>query len=140
MIRQLVAVATVAAVLATLSGCAIIAADAMKASVVTSKSVERGRGASQIADSFTFEGSIFVFAALTWDPEKGGGSKVFEARWFNEDRLVSKQTSPPVRLTPPPYFVYFSTSGLALGPGRCHVELYVDGVLLESKKFTVSEA
>jgi hypothetical protein len=120
------------------AGCTTLEPDAMTANAVTSKAFERGKGASQITDSFTFEGPIFVFAALTWDPNRGGGNKVFEARWFNEVRLVSKQTSPTVRLAKPPYYLYFSTTGLALGAGNCHVDIYVDGVLLESKKFTVS--
>jgi hypothetical protein len=128
----------VAAITAAVAGCATLDPEAMTASVVTAKTVERGKGASQITDSFTFEGPIFVFAALTWDPNINGGRKVFEARWFNEDRLVSTQTSPTVRLKSPPYFVYFSTSGLALGAGNCHVEIYVDGVLLKSKQFAVS--
>lgn len=128
----------IAAITAAVSGCSTLDPEAMTASVVTAKAVERGKGASQITDSFTFEGPIYVFAALTWDPNLRGGRKVFEVRWFNEDRLVSTQTSPTVRLQGPPYYVYFSTSGLALGAGNCHVEVYVDGVLLKSKAFAVS--
>jgi len=135
MLCRLIAVATITAAVA---GCTTLDPAPMTANVVTSKAFERGKGASQITDTFTFEGPIFVFAALTWDPNQSGGHRVFEARWFNGDRIVSKQTSPSVRLTKPPYYVYFSASGLALGAGNCHVEIVVDGVLLESKTFTVS--
>jgi hypothetical protein len=132
--------AIVALALPLFVACASVAPEAMNASIVLAKTVERGKGASQISDAFTFEGAIYVFTALTWPPEQRGGTKVFEVRWFNGDRLVSKGTMPAVRLAGPPYYFWFSTSGVALGTGPCHVEVYVDGVLMGSRPFTVSQS
>jgi hypothetical protein len=108
------------------------------ATLLTAKNVERGKGASGITDSFTFEGSIFVFATITWETSTSLGTKTFEVRWFNGEKLKFKD-SQRATLKQPPWFVYFITNGTALGTGDCRVEIYSDNVLLGTRKFRVEE-
>jgi hypothetical protein len=108
------------------------------ATIVTAKTVERGRGATGITDSFTFEGQIYVFASISWDTSASIGNKAFEVRWYNGEKMKFKQTR-SVTLERPPWYVYFSTTGIALGEGDCRVDLYADNVLLGTRKFKVLE-
>ncbi len=124
--------------LALLTGCASMPIGPQNATVVTAKNVERGKGVTGISDSFTFEGPIYVFTTLTWDTNTSAGRKVFEVRWFNGETLKFKQAH-SVALDRAPWYVYFSTTGIALGAGDCRVEVFADNVLLGTKQFRVRE-
>jgi hypothetical protein len=106
--------------------------------MVTAKNVERGKGATGITDSFTFEGQIYVFASITWNASESIGNKAFEVRWYNGEEMKFKQAQ-RLTLERPPWYVYFSTTGIALGEGDCRVEVYADNVLLGTRKFRVLE-
>lgn len=121
-----------------LSGCTGIKLDASNANIVMAKSATREKGATQITDSFTFEGKVYAYVALTWDPEKTGGQQEIEARWYNGDRLRSRRTH-TATLNKSPHYVWFDTSGAALGTGNCRVEIYARDILLGTKSFTVKE-
>lgn len=124
--------------LALLAACASTPIGPQNATIVTAKGVERGKGVTRISDSFTFEGLIFVFATISWDADASVGTKEFEVRWFNGEKLRSKQVR-KVNLERSPWYVYFSTTGLALGAGNCRVEVYADSVLLSTRQFQVEE-
>ena len=130
-------VATVVA-LALVTGCTSIPIGPQNATVVTAKNFERGKGVTGISDSFTFEGSIYVLTTLTWDTHTSVGTKMFEVRWFNGEKLKSKQAH-SVALDRTPWYVYFSTTGIALGAGDCRAEVFADNVLLGTRNFRVQE-
>ncbi len=121
-----------------LCACAAVKLDARDTRIVMAKKVERGQGASEITDSFTFEGLIYAYLTFLWDPGTTGGQQELEVKWYNGDRLISRRTQ-TVTLDKPPYYVWFQTRGTALGEGQCRVEVYANGIFLGSKSFTVSK-
>jgi hypothetical protein len=129
-------------VLLLLCGCATppheIKQDLLRVNLLTARQVVKGQGVQGVTDSFTFEGQIIAFAAFTWPPEVNLGSQFITAKWFNGDRLIS-QRSHKAQFQKSPHYVYFPTTGPALGTGPCRVEIYVDDRLLATKAFTVSE-
>jgi hypothetical protein len=75
---------------------------------------------------------------LLWDADTVGGQQEIEVKWYNGDRLISRNTR-TLSLKKPPHYVWFETRGTALGEGNCRVEVYANGVYLGSKSFTVTE-
>ena len=113
-------------------------AEAVPEAIVMAKKVERNQGVSDITDSFTYEGLIYVYVTLLWDLDTIGGPQEIEARWYNGDRAISRRTL-TITLNKPPHYLWFQTRGTALGEGECRVEVYANGVHLGSKSFTVTE-
>lgn len=105
--------------------------------LVTAKQVPRLGDVRQISNAFTFEGRVYAHATLTAEPGRHGGRPELEVRWFNADRLVSRQ-SKRMLVTKSPFYLASSTSGTALGPGICRVELHVNGKLIATREFEVA--
>lgn len=105
--------------------------------LTTARKVERGKGASDVTRSFDFEGQIHAFGAITWPPGTAGGAPEMSARWYNDKGLVAEQKR-RVALERPPHYVVFTTTGLALGPCGCRVELLANGQVVASQSFSVN--
>lgn len=105
--------------------------------LVTAQSVPRLGEVREIGDTFTFEGRVFAHATFSARPNVHGGQPTVEVRWSNGDRVVSVQKAAPL-VKKSPYYMVSSTSGTALGPGRCKVEYVVNGKTVAGKEFVVS--
>ena len=106
--------------------------------LVTAKSVPRLGEVRELTDAFTYEGRIFAHATFAARAGVHGGQPNVEVRWFNGDRVVSVQRAQPV-VNKSPYYLVSSTSGTALGTGKCKVEYAVDVKVVAVKEFSVSE-
>ena len=117
--------------------CAGVKMSEKNINIVMAKNVEKGKGATDITDTFTFEGQIFVYITFTWDEvERQGGNHEINVKWYSGEKLVSTRTHQAL-FGRPPYYVWFYTSGTSLGVGKAKVEIYADGVLVGSKAFEV---
>lgn len=103
----------------------------------TARKVERGKGATDVSRSFDYEGQIFAFAAIGWPPGSPGGAPEIGVRWYNDKGLVSEQQR-RITLEKPPHYVWFATTGLALGPCGCRVDLVANGQVVASQSFAVN--
>ena len=112
--------------------------DNWNVTLVTARNVVRLGEVRNIADAFTYEGRVYAHATFTSRPGTHSGQQEFEARWFNAGRLVSTQKA-VYMVSKTPYYLASSTSGTALGAGRCRVEILAGGKLLASKEFVVTE-
>ena len=133
-------VATVLAVF-FLAGCVGVEITEKNTTIVMAKKVDKegGARASEISDTFNFEGQIIAFLTFRWDrTDLQGGPQRIEARWFNGDKEVSRRTH-EANFGAPPWYVWFPTNGLGLGVGKCRVDAYVNGRLVATKAFTVTE-
>lgn len=131
---------TAAAVLALVLvvGCAHQLSE-RNATIVMAKEVEKAKGATGISDAFTYEGQIVAYVTLRWEPLTAyGGAQTVEAKWFNGDKEVLRSKH-DANLGRPPWYVWLTTRGTALGAGNCRVEIYANGVYLGQKAFTVTE-
>lgn len=110
----------------------------MNVNLITAKNVKKGEGVYDITDSFNFEGRIYIYATFTW-PEisKKGGEKTITVKWYNGENLISKKDR-LCKMSTPPYYVWFSTKGPALGEGDCKAEIYINERLAGTKLFKVN--
>jgi hypothetical protein len=106
--------------------------------VVTARSVVSSDEVHGITDTFTREGRIYVHAAFTGSDVGSDAPHAVQIKWFNGNTLVFERAGAYV-FKRSPYYVYASTSGTALGLGNCRVEVHVDGRMLGSKTFAVTE-
>jgi hypothetical protein len=99
-----------------------------------------GAAAGTIGDTFDLSGKVCIVSSIQFDDTKSYSSFIhaLKCRWYNGDRLISEKTAEN-RITTSPWTVWFSVSTLALGVGKCHVELYADDTLLVSKPFEIVE-
>lgn len=109
-----------------------------KATLVTARNVVKLGEVREISDAFTYEGRIHAHTTLTSQPGTHAGRQVFEMKWINGDTVVSVQKAEIV-VNKTPFYLSSSTSGTALGAGKCRAELYSGGKLLASKEFRVTE-
>ena len=109
-----------------------------KVTLVTARSVVKLGEIREISDVFTYEGRIYVHATLTSQPGTHGGRQAFEVKWINENNTASVQKA-DYTVNKTPFYLASSTSGTALGAGKCRVEVYAGGRLLASKEFVVTE-
>ena len=107
-----------------------------KITVVTARTVVQVGDVRGISDKFNYEGSIHAHATLSAPPGARAGPHFFEMKWFNGEKLVATQRAQH-DVVKSPYYLASSTSGTALGAGRCWVGLYANGVLLARKDFVV---
>ena len=131
---------TLAVFVATLliAGCAVPITESNTA-IVMAKNVERGKGASGIADVFDFQGQIYAYMTFRWEPlTANGGPQTIEARWFNGQKEVMRREH-QAQFGKPPWHVWMPATGPALGVGQCRVEVYVKGRYVGQKAFTVVE-
>ena len=105
--------------------------------LTTARKVEQGKGATDLSRSFDYEGKIFAFAAIGWPPGSPGGAPEIGVRWYNDKGLVSEQKR-RITLGKPPHYVWFATTGLALGPCGCRVDLVANGQVVASQSFAVN--
>ena len=112
-------------------------AEGWTATIVTAKSVPALGRVTNITDSFTFEGRIFVHATFIGAVEPIPAPRTLQVKWFNGDRMVFERTG-QATFNKSPYFMSASTSGTVLGSGPCRVEVYVDGQLIGQRTFAVS--
>ena len=128
-----------AGALILVTGCATENLAESNTSIITAKKVEAGQGPSDISDTFTFEGNIYVFITFVWEPvTQHGGPQRIEARWFNGTKEVSRREHQG-NFGPPPHYVWLWTRGTALGAGPCRVEIYANGKYVGQKAFRVVE-
>ena len=106
--------------------------------LVTARSVPRLGEVREIQDAFNFEGRIFAHATFTFPADVHGGRPQVEVRWLNGERVVSIQRAQPL-VHKSPYYMASSTSGTALGAGKCAVEFAVNGKVVATRQFSVSE-
>ena len=109
-----------------------------KATLVTARKVAKLGEISEISDAFTYEGRIYAHTTLTSVPGAYGGRQLFEVTWFNGDNAVSVQKA-EYAVNRSPFYLASSTSGTALGAGKCRVEVYAGGKLIASKSFVITE-
>ena len=124
-----------------LAGCAGVAITEQNTTIVMARKVvkEGGAHASDITDAFNQEGQIFAFLTFRWEPiSTHAGAQHIEVRWFNGDKEIQRRTY-DANFGPSPWHVWFTTTGLALGPGKCRVDAYVKGKLVATRSFTVAE-
>jgi len=121
------------------SGCATFTFSEKNTIIVMAKEVEKEKGATNISDVFTYEGNIYAYITLRWDDQdRPLGQYTVEAKWFNGDKLISKnQTN--VHLGNTPHYVWLRTRGTNVGSGKCRVEIYANDIYVGSKSFTVVE-
>ena len=106
--------------------------------LVTAKAVPKLGDVREITDAFTYEGRVYAHATFISKAGTHGGQPSVEVRWSNGDRIVSVQKAQPV-VAKSPYYMVSSTSGTALGAGKCKVEYVVNDKTVASREFTVSE-
>ena len=106
--------------------------------LVTAKSVPRLGEVREISNEFTYEGRVFAHATFSAPEGSHAGQPTVEVRWSNDDRLVSVQRAQPL-VNKSPYYMASSTSGTALGVGKGRVEYAVNGTVVASKEFSVTE-
>ena len=131
---------TLAAVVSILliAGCAVPITQS-NTTIVMAKNVERGKGASGIADVFDLQGQIYAYMTFRWEPlTANGGHQTIEARWFNGQREVMRREH-QATFGNPPWHVWMPATGPALGVGDCRVEVYIRGRLVGQKAFRVVE-
>jgi hypothetical protein len=104
--------------------------------LVTARNATRSKGVSDITQSFGYEGRIFAISSITWRAGEFSGALDFTSRWYNAHGLVFEQKH-RAKLKNPPHYVYFATTGVALGPCGCKVELLADNHLVASQEFSV---
>lgn len=122
-----------------LVGCASVDLTENNTNIVMAKKAVKGAGASEISDVFNYEGQIFAYLTFRWDAvDRHGGPQTVEVRWFNGTKEVSRRKH-EATFGLPPYYVWFPTSGTALGVGNCRVDAYVNGRHVGTKSFTVNE-
>ena len=109
-----------------------------KATLVTARKIAKLGEISEIADDFTYEGRIYAHTTLTSVPGAYGGRQLFEVKWFNGDNAVSVQKA-EYAVNKSPFYLASSTSGTALGAGKCRVEVYAGGKLIAVKNFVITE-
>lgn len=109
-----------------------------KVMLVTARKVAKLGEISEISDAFTYEGRIYAHTTLTSLPGAYGGPQFFEVKWFNGDNAVSVQKA-EYAVNKSPFYLASSTSGTALGAGKCRVEVYAGGKLIASKSFVITE-
>ena len=132
-------VAMTLTVVVLVTGCATVEITERSTNLVMAKKVVHREGPQEITDSFTYEGNIYIFATFRWPEwEKNGGSQTVKVKWFNGERMLFGQRQ-DVNFGYPPWHVYFLTNGVALGTGKCKVEVYVNDAYVGSKSFSVSE-
>lgn len=106
--------------------------------LVTARAVPRLGEVRDITQAFTFEGRVYAHATFTAPPGSLAGPTPVEARWRNGGRLVSVQRA-QLDVTRTPYYMVSSTSGTALGAGRCQVEFVANGQVVAVQAFDVTE-
>lgn len=106
--------------------------------LVTAKSVPRLGEVREMSNEFTYEGRVFAHATFSAPEGSHAGQPTVEVRWSNDDRLVSVQRAQPL-VNKSPYYMASSTSGTALGVGKGRVEYAVNGTVVASKEFSVTE-
>ena len=120
-------------------GCASVALSEKDTTIVMAKKVVKFEGATEISDTFTYEGQIYAHLTFRWQPvQQEGGEQSIEVRWFNGEREISRRTHNAI-FGRPPYYVWFASSGTALGAGKCRVDAYANGKHVGSKSFVVTE-
>ena len=115
-----------------------VSIDAVGVTVVVAHKVEKLGDVREISDAFNFEGRIFMHATFRWELGKILGRQLVEVKWFNDDKLVSRQ-SKETNFEKSPFYLASSTSGTSLGAGKCRVELVVGDRMVGRKEFTVAE-
>ena len=109
------------------------------ANIVLAKNVDRVQGPSGISDVFDFEGQIYAYITLRWEPlTKHGGAQTIETRWFNDEKVIVRRRY-QANLGTPPHYVWIPARGKALGVGKCRVEVYANGRFVGQKAFAVVE-
>jgi hypothetical protein len=129
------------AAVAIAAGCAGIPLTESNTTLVTAKKIIRAGGAapSELTDAFTLDGPIVAFLTFKWDQTAvDGGFHRIEIRWFNGDKEISRRTH-EATFGKPPHYVWFTTSGVAIGPGRARADVYVDGKRVATRTFVVTE-
>ena len=133
MLKTIVSIILAACILS----CATFKFSDKNVNLVMAKNVEKNKGASDIVNTFTFEGIIYVYATFTQDDvyQKAGNHKI-ETKWYHGDKLVSIDEQ-QIEFGRPPHYVWFSNRGTTLGAGPAKVEIYADGDFLTSTRFEV---
>jgi hypothetical protein len=108
-----------------------------KVRLITARTVPRIDEVRDISDKFNFEGRIHAHITLTSPPGTQSGRQFFEIKWFHENILSSTQKAVYV-VNKTPFYLSSSTSGTALGAGRCKVELWANGRILALHEFDVA--
>ena len=124
-----------------LAGCAGVEITEKNTTIVMAKKVvkEGGAHASDITDTFGQEGQIFAFLTFRWEPiSTHAGAQRIEVRWFNGDQEIQRRTH-DANFGSSPWHAWFATTGLAIGPGKCRVDAYVNGKLAATRSFAVVE-
>jgi hypothetical protein len=122
-----------------MTGCASVKFSERNTIIVIAKEAKLGEGPTGISDKFSFEGKIVVHTTFRWeDINTQGGQQTIEVRWFSGEKLMSSAKN-TFRFGKSPYYVWFNTTGTALGVGKAKVEVYADGVFVGSKNFEVVE-
>ena len=129
-------------VLAFAAGCASVDLTERNTTLVIAKKVVRDSGASapvEISDVFTLEGPVVAFLTFRWDrTDVAAGHQRIEIRWFNGDREISRRTHEG-NFGRPPHYVWCTTTAIAMGPGPCRADAFIDGKRVATKAFTVTE-
>lgn len=105
--------------------------------LVTARAVPRLGDVRDITQAFTLEGRVYAHATFTAPPGSLAGPTPVEARWSNGGKLVSVQRA-QLEVNRTPYYMVSSTSGTALGVGRCQVEFVANGQVVAVQTFEVA--
>lgn len=120
-----------------LSGCANIILTEKNVSLITASEVVKGSPPKGISSTFPLDSRIYAYASITWDDlNSAAGSKRLESKWYKGDKLISNR-SMSIYLNSTPFYAWDSLNAVAFGPGDCRVDMYIDGLFVASKRFTV---
>ncbi len=91
-----------------------------------------------VSDKFTFDGRIHAHATLIAETSVIPSNPTLTFKWFNAGKLVHERSGQqPIASSP--YYLVHALPGSVVGVGTARVELYLDGRLIASRDFTVSE-
>ncbi|MDO6388370.1 hypothetical protein [Uliginosibacterium sp. 31-12] len=96
-------------------------------------------GLQGIADQFTLEGKVVLFANISWEPaDWAPGLQHIEVKWFKGNQLIRTQRNTKVEYKRSPGTFWATQTTVGLGEGQWRAEFHANGVLLGSKTFTIS--